>query len=150
MEYSEKEMAIITQACISIYVLVAQSDGHVSKAEEKTFLDSYAQILRDAKLIDALQEQLIFEAVTDKDRISKALKRSLLRTKDQHLSSIRRALSLVKHKEDAKVFTRYCGQLNKLATNVAEASRGRFGIGSKISSKEKDTLNTLNSIFKQL
>ena len=37
MEYSEKEMAIVTQACISIFVLVAKSDGTISKAEEKTF-----------------------------------------------------------------------------------------------------------------
>lgn len=150
MEYSEKEMAIVTQACISIFVLVAKSDGTISKAEEKTFLDSYAQILRDSQLIDALQEQFIFEAFTEKDRINKVLKRSLLRTTDQHLASIRRALSLVKHKEDSKVFTRYCGQMNKLANSIAEASRGRFGLGAKVSNKEQQTLDTLNHIFKQL
>ncbi len=46
MEYSQKEIALLSDACVSAFLLVAGADGRITKAETQAFFENHIKRLK--------------------------------------------------------------------------------------------------------
>ena len=147
MEYSEKELLLLYDACISIFMLVASSDGKVTKEEEGIFLSTKLQSIIDSQIIDKLHEQYIFEMILQQERTPAHIEKCKKMPKDMHLDQIKRAVELVRVKESSASFRKYCQSMNDYAQRIARSSRELLGWGAAINKAEKNTLAQLRMLF---
>lgn len=140
MEYSVDELHILGDACTAIFVLVAGSDGRMSAAERAVFLRDHVRAILAARLIDSQQEQAVMEILLEEYNSDAALGVLEQRAVPERLQTLRRAASLIAHKEDARAIQRYRVAMMSMAKNIADASRGFLGFGASISAKEEQML----------
>ena len=145
MEYSVDELHILGDACTAVFLLVAGSDGRMSTAEREIFLRDHVRAILAAQIIDSEQEQAVMEILLheyNSDAKISALER---RPVSEGLQILRRAASLIAHKEDAIAVKRYRVAMMSLAKNIADASRGFLGLGASTSAKEAQMLDRIRA-----
>lgn len=140
MEYSVDELHILGDACTAIFLLVAGSDGRMSAAEREVFLRDHVRAILAARLIDSRREQAVMEILLEEYNSEAKLSALLQRPAPEGLRTLRRAASLIAHKEDAAAVKRYRVAMLSLAQNIAEASRGFLGLGAAVSASEEQML----------
>ena len=145
MEYSVKELNILGDACTSIFLLVAGSDGRMSAAERAIFLRDHVRAILAARIIDAEHEQAIMEILLEEYNSEEKIGSLERRPISEDLHTLRRAASLIAHKEDATAVKRYRVAMMSLAKNIAGASRGFLGIGASTSTKEAQMLDRIKA-----
>ena len=148
MEYSEKQLKIITDACASIFALVSLSDGSISKKEEETFLNTQIQSIKDSKILNETQDEVILEFLIEHDKDPNYLRTLSSLPEETHVERILKSVRLVYKKENETDFNSYCRQMNNLARNIASSSRGFFGFGNAISQAENATLKKINILLR--
>ena len=145
MEYSVKELHILGDACVSIFLLVAGSDGRLSAAERAIFLRDHVRAILAARIIDAEHEQAIMEIMLQEYNSEEKISALERRPVSDDLQALRRATSLIASKEDDGAVKRYRVAMMSLAKNIADASRGLLGLGASTSSKEAQMLERIRS-----
>ena len=142
MEYSVDELHILGDACTAIFLLIAGSDGRVSAAERTVFLRDHVRALLAARLIDEEREQAVMEILLQEYNDAAKLHALEASPVSSGLQTLRRAASLVAHKEQADpgAVKRYRMAMMSLARNIAEASRGFLGLGAATSAREETML----------
>ena len=103
MEYSEKQLKIVTDACASIFMLVSASDGKISKKEEHTFLTSHFQSIKESKILNAFHDEVILECLMEHENNPAYLKGLKSLSQKEHFERIRKAVALIhkKHIQNA-------------------------------------------------
>ncbi|MEC7985122.1 MAG: hypothetical protein VX278_08155 [Myxococcota bacterium] len=147
MEYSEKELLSLYDACISVFMLIASSDGKVTEEEESAFFSHKLQSIIDSQIIDKLHEQYIFEMILEQERTPIHIERCKQMPKNKHLEQVKKAVELVKAKESDESFQKYCESMNEYAKRIAKSSRELWGWGAEINTDEKNTLTQLRILF---
>ena len=140
MEYSQDELTILGDACIAIFLLVSLSDGKMSKAEQEVFFRDHVRAISAAKIIDNPKERAIMEIVIAEHSTPEYLAKLKKQGEEENKQMIRRATSLVAHKEEPKGLKLYRIAMLSLAKNIASASKGFLGLGAEVSSKEEEMI----------
>ena len=140
MEYSTDELHILGDAATAIFFLVANSDGRISAAERAAFLKDHVRAILAARLIDSKREQAVMAFLLQDRHSNDELSALEARPVSDGLQALRRAASLIAHKEDPGAVKRYRVAMMSLAKNIAEASGGFLGLGATTSKKESQML----------
>lgn len=148
MEYSSRDIALLSDACMSLYFLVAGSDGGVSRAEQQAFIDNHLPTLKSARIFDQFHNELIMECLLQSRQSPKALARRESLDEAAHLATLRRAAALVAAKEPEEGYERYGAQMRLLAQQVAEASKSYWGLGQAVSQAEADMIKKIDLILR--
>ena len=140
MEYSVDELNILGDACAAIFLLMANSDGRMSTAEREVFLRDHVRAILASQLISSPREQAVMEIVLGEYNSSENLRNMETPPPVESLRTLRRAASLISHKEDDRDLKKYRVAMLSLAKNIAHASSGFLGLGPSMSAKEEQML----------
>ena len=138
---------LLSQACVAVLMLVGDSDGRISAAEEEAFRNAHLQTLAGAAIIDRAHESAIMAFLLQEHRSEAFLQQQQERSVDEHLRTIHKASQIVRRKEARDVFLKYCKQMYQLAVSIAEASRSYWGLGAAVSDKEAAMLRRLKRLL---
>lgn len=137
---------LLSKACVSVLILVGDSDGRISDEEEDAFRQKQFDTLAGATIIDREHESVIMAFLIQEHRTEVFLQQQA-RSVEAHLKTIRKVAHLVQRKESRDVFLKYCRQMYRLAESIAEASRSYWGLGAAMSEKELAMLLRLRRLL---
>lgn len=138
---------LLSKACVSVLILIGDSDGRISDEEEDAFRQKHFDTLAGATIIDREHESAIMAFLMQEHRTEVFLQQQQARSVEAHLKTIRKAAHLVQRKESKDVFLKYCRQMYRLAESIAEASRSYWGLGAAVSEKELAMLLRLRRLL---
>ena len=144
LDISEEHWAIIESAPVAAFLLIAGADGTVDRKELKVFARRLAAGLvgKDDSPIMAVAVQRASFGLEDRlDQLSKKSARELAKL----VAVSRHAIHQDAGAEAADVFSK---SLYAMVYQVARASGGMLGLGSKIDKNEKIVLGGLKRVLK--
>ena len=144
MEYSEKEMNIICDACCSTFILVASSDNDIHTKEEEYFLQNYQSVLQNLKIVSDPKEIAVLEFWANERFTHEHISDLIVQPKPVHIENILTSVQLVETKEHAHVLHHYKKSLLDLGSNIAKSAHAFWGLGPQVSENEHQILNELS------
>ena len=147
MEYTESELDIICDSCCSIFLLVASSDNSIQEKEKNYFLDHYQDVLSGLHIISDPREKAVLEFWAQDRFTTNHISELQNDPVEQQMNRIRSGLELVQKKESEQDLLQYKNALLTLAINISKSSRGLWGLGVQVSTRERKTLQKLSALM---
>ena len=147
MRYTNDQILVLTNACTSIFIIVAKSDGKISEQEEALFIETHFQRLKDSQLVKDLYEQCILECFLQSQFDHEYIHDQKKKPAAVHIEQIKRAIALVKRKEGLKGYLLYQKEMLKMAQEIADTTADYWGYGARINNKEQQALSQIKQLF---
>ncbi|MCH2207864.1 MAG: hypothetical protein MK132_18580 [Lentisphaerales bacterium] len=143
---SDRLAEVILSGPVGIFILIAAADGEIDNKEVMSFINSVGEI--GGKQQVPSQIRAIFKALPNsvKNLIDEYTPKQ--ETPEKLYDLVLESSECVKETYSEEIAQRFNGILVELATNIAKASGGFFGLGSKIDRSEKKVIEQLKSMLR--
>lgn len=139
-KFTNEEWNLLCCAPISIFCLIAGSDGKIDKKE---FL-AFAKMLMGLKHYDHELINSVYKGTVDniEDKFN-----SVVKNLDLLIPNVKKIRPMLKDKVEDKIADEFCKSLLFVGVKVATASGGILGFGAKISKVEKEMLVRISTML---
>ena len=139
-KFTAEEWDVLCCAPISIFCLVAGSDGNIDKKEFMAF----AKMILGLKHYDHELIKAVYAGTVDN---IEAKFNIVVKNFDAIIPNIKKIRSILKGKVEDKVIEEFCKSILFISVKVASASGGFLGFGAKISKEEKEMLVRISTML---